>query len=245
MKQRFSYFKKLPLSTRIFWILMRGTLLIWSIVELATGNTTTGLQALFSFIFAHLWDLFQILGPNSFISKLPYQSQTALTIFIMFGSFFGTVFTMFAQLPLYDKALHAISGAIATWAGYDFAVAMQGKRKPIAPSLAALFSVFFSFFVAVGWEFYEFTMDNLHGTNLQCSTPISDSGLYDTMFDLIACAIGTIIMVFLNSFYKNGLIGKNRKERRAKILEEQRLWDERYDKMMALEQEEKDDNSNK
>ena len=65
-------------------------------------------------------------------------------------------------------------------------------------------------------------MYRLYGFTLQRSSPISESGLLDTMGDFIITACGALAGMFLVSFYKNGKIGKNKKAVRAALLQEAR-----------------------
>lgn len=233
--KKFSYLKQMPKWELALWMIMRAAMAVWCISEFIKGDLTNGFQAFFSLIFTHLWDMFQLWGGRSFIKRVSFRAQTALNIFIFFGSFLADMLNLFLVVSWYDVALHVISGAVSAWFGYDFAVIIQGKKRPISPALAALFSIGFAFAIAIGWEFYEFSMDTLHGTFLQCSLPNSDSGLIDTMTDLIACTCGALPAMFLTAFQRNGYIGRNCKERRRKIAEEKRLWDEKYEKAFGAE----------
>lgn len=235
---RFSYLKTMPKSELILWTVIRLCIVGWFFYEIFNASTKDAFQALFSLIFTFLWDMFQIFGGKSFIKNVSSHAQTALTVFILFGSLVGTKFKFYIDLEWYDLTLHLLSGAISAWFGYDFAFIVQGKKRPLSPALAALFALGFSFFIAVGWEFFEFSMDTLHGTNLQMSSPNSDSGLIDTMTDLIACAVGTVPSAILTALQRNGYIGRNRKVRREKIVKEQELWNKTCEAYRKLKTEE-------
>lgn len=235
---RFSYLKTMPESELILWTVIRLCIVGWFFYEIFNASTKDAFQALFSLIFTFLWDMFQIFGGKSFIKNVSSHAQTALTVFILFGSLVGTKFKFYIDLEWYDLTLHLLSGAISAWFGYDFAFIVQGKKRPLSPALAALFALGFSFFIAVGWEFFEFSMDTLHGTNLQMSSPNSDSGLIDTMTDLIACAVGTVPSAILTALQRNGYIGRNRKARREKIVKEQELWNKTCEEYRKLKTEE-------
>lgn len=235
---RFSYLKTMPKSELILWTVIRLCIVGWFFYEIFNASTKDAFQALFSLIFTFLWDMFQIFGGKSFIKNVSSHAQTALTVFILFGSLVGTKFKFYIDLEWYDLTLHLLSGAISAWFGYDFAFIVQGKKRPLSPALAALFALGFSFFIAVGWEFFEFSMDTLHGTNLQMSSPNSDSGLIDTMTDLIACAVGTVPSAILTALQRNGYIGRKRKARREKIVKEQELWDKTCEEYRKLKTEE-------
>jgi len=80
-----------------------------------------------------------------------------------------------------------------------------------------MFSLLFAVFISVAWEFYEFTMDRLYGYTLQRSFILDEGGLWDTMWDLILSGAGALFGMFWVAFSKNGIIGKNRKEVRARV----------------------------
>ena len=73
------------------------------------------------------------------------------------------------------------------------------------PIFVCIFSVFFTVFVGVVWEIYEFTFDGILGINMQkyaTGSAISDTGapllqgrdaLRDTMTDLIIDLIGGLV----------------------------------------------------
>ena len=92
--------------------------------------------------------------------------------------------------------------------GYDFAVIIQRKKGECAATLAAIFALMFALSIAVGWEFYEFLMDTLHGTNLQLARAGEETamfdlakyrneygylGLVDTMTDMMMNTIGGLV----------------------------------------------------
>lgn len=233
--KKFAYLKTMNKAELALWTAIRLALIIWCFYEMFFGEVTLCLEALFSFIFTFLWDFFQFFGQKSFISKVNVHAQTLLNVFILFGALIGTKTHLFHDTAWYDVMLHFLSGAMSAWFGYDFAVVMQGKKKPLSPALATLFALGCAFTIAVGWEFYEFSMDSLHGTYLQCNDPNSNSGLIDTMTDLIACAIGTVPTAIITAFQRNGYIGRNRKARKARIAEENAKWEKAYEIYESLE----------
>ena len=85
---------------------------------------------------------------------------------------------------------------------------MQGEKRKIKPAVQGLFSLGFGIALMVGWEFYEFTMDRLYGLNLQNSAFNSESGLIDTMIDLIVGAGGSLTGMFITAFSKAGFFRK-------------------------------------
>lgn len=185
-----------------------------------------GFESVFCFIFTHLWDMFQVFGNGSFIEEVPPISQTALNLIIFLGIPFGSYIGLFDKIWWYDVFMHCMSGMVCAIFGYDFAVIIQRKKGQCAATLAALFSIMFALSIAVGWEFYEFLMDTIHGTNLQLSKPGAETagfdlskyhneygylGLFDTMTDMISNTAGGLVGMIFMIIYRNK--GKNKKSK--------------------------------
>ena len=206
--------------------------MIWGIYGLFHGSTVEFLEAIFAILFTHMWNYFQVFGGNAFITRVDYISGTMLNLFIFIGVVVGTTLNNRTNFHSFDLVTHFCAGFISAWFGYDFAVIMQGRYGRLSPALASMFALCFSLGISVAWEFYEFTMDRLYGLALQCSSPMSEAGLIDTMVDFIIAAAGALIGMFIVAFYRNGKIGKHKKQVRARILREKkdaerkdRLWE--------------------
>lgn len=222
----------LPRRHYILWLVLRAGIMIWGVYGLFHGSTVEFLEAIFAILFTHMWDYFQVFGGNAFITRVDYISGTMLNLFIFIGVVVGTTLNNRTSFHSFDLVTHCCAGFIAAWFGYDFAVIMQGRYGRLSPALASMFSLCFSLGISVAWEIYEFTMDRLYGFALQCSTPISEAGLIDTMVDFIVAAAGALAGMFAVAFYRNGKFGKYKKQVRAKLLREKkdaerkdRLWE--------------------
>ena len=217
MKKQLNKIYPVPTGQYVLWMLIRALLFAYGIYGLFTGSVTKFLMGMFSIAFTHLWDLFQLLGGKSFITRVDYFSQTLLNVFIFVGCVIGPYLNDSTNFGYMDLIEHSFAGILASWFGYDLATAIQGRKHHLKPALAALFSVLFSLSIGAAWEFYEFTMDRIYGYDLQNSIAISEIGLVDTMEDMICCAAGSLVGMFWVAFYKNGIIGKGRKELRQKV----------------------------
>ena len=214
---------KIPKPQFIFWLIVRVSMLICAAYSFIHGDVVMGFESVF--IFTHLWDMFQVFGNGSFIEEVPPLSQTMLNIIIFVGIVIGSYFGFFDSISWFDNMMHILSGFVCAVFGYDFAVIIQRKKGQCAATLAAIFSIMFALSIAVGWEFYEFLMDYLHGTNLQLSkagpeTAMFDLskynneygylGLVDTMTDMMMNACGGLVgMVFM-------IVLRNRKKKKNK-----------------------------
>ncbi len=205
--------KKIPKTQFIFWIIVRISMIICAAYSFINGDLVMGFESVFCFIFTHLWDMFQVFGNGSFIEEVPPLSQTMLNIIIFVGIVIGSYFGVFDSVLWFDNFMHVLSGFVCASFGYDFACIIQRKKGQCAATLAAIFALMFALSIAVSWEFYEFLMDTLHGTNLQLAkegpeTAMFDLakyhgeygyiGLVDTMVDMMMNAAGGIIgMIFM------------------------------------------------
>ncbi|MCI5515517.1 MAG: hypothetical protein SO393_07190 [Eubacterium sp.] len=204
---------EIPKVQFIFWIIVRISMIVCAAYSFIHGDKVMGFESVACFIFSHLWDMFQIFGGESFIIEVPPLSQTLLNIIIFIGIVFGSYLELFDKIWWFDNFMHILSGFVCASFGYDLAVILQRKKGKCSIILAAMFGLMFALSIAVGWEFYEFLMDSLHGTNLQLSkagpeTAMFDMskyhneygylGLVDTMTDMMMNAIGGIVgMVFM------------------------------------------------
>lgn len=204
---------KIPKAQLVFWIIVRIAMIICATYSFVTGDVVMGFESVFCFIFTHLWDMFQIFGNGSFIEDVPPLSQTMLNIIIFVGIVIGSYMGFFDSISWFDNMMHILSGFVCAVFGYDFAVIIQRKKGACAPTLAAIFALMFALSIAVGWEFYEFLMDTLHGTNLQLAKEGAETamfdlskynneygylGLVDTVTDMMMNAVGGLAgMVFM------------------------------------------------
>ncbi len=198
-----------------FWVLVRVSMIVCAAYSFfIQKDMIMGFESVFCFIFTHLWDMFQIFGNGSFIEDVPPLSQTMLNVVIFIGIVFGSYFGLFDSISWYDNLTHVNAGLVCAVFGYDFACIIQRKKSTCAPTLAAIFALMFALSIAVGWEFYEYAMDTLHGTNLQLAQPVDGMvydpilgsgyyGLKDTMTDLIMNAIGGVAGMIAMILYRH------------------------------------------
>lgn len=212
---------KIPKAQLVFWLIVRVAMIICATYSFVNGDVVMGFESVFCFIFTHLWDMFQVLGNGSFIEDVPPLSQTMLNAIIFVGIVIGSYMGLFDSISWFDNMMHVLAGLVCAVFGYDFAVIIQRKKGPCAPTLAAIFALMFALSIAIGWEFYEFLMDTLHGTNLQLAKEGAETamfniadyrgeygylGLVDTMTDMMMNTAGGLVgMVFM-------IILRNRKK---------------------------------
>ncbi len=212
--KKLNHIPVLPKGHQICWWVCRALLFLWGSWGLLHGYTSEFIQGCFAIAFTHLWDLFQLLGGRSFITRVPYQLQTMLNCFICFSCVVGTTVNTRTSFPYIDVPEHLFAGYMACYGAFFLSEIMQGKKQPLKISVQGLFSFNFAVALLVGWEFYEFTMDRLYGFVMQHG----EQGTYaltDTMIDLILGTAGALCAMFVEWFRRVGLLGKNKAAVRA------------------------------
>lgn len=202
LTQTFGFLSK---NQKILWLVLRVIILCWGVFGLFHGSVVEFLEAIFAIIFTHLWDFFQIFGKKSFIIEIEASTQTMLTLFIFIAVCIGSTLNNRTTFEHFDIVTHCASGVLSAWFGYDFANIIYRKRGDLGPAMSSLFSLTFALGIAVGWEIYEFSMDQIYGLTLQKSNT-------DTMVDFICCAVGAVFTTIFVALLRNGVIGKNKEK---------------------------------
>lgn len=173
--------------------------------------------------------LFPILLAQKFNVHMPSIFQLMAIGFIFASIFLGEVYGYYTRFWWWDIALHTTSGFLLGITGF-LLVYLLNENDTIHMQMQPGFVAFFAFMFALGmgalWEIFEFSMDQLFGTNMQKPMFGDHSGLTDTMYDLIVDAIGALIISVLGYGYLKKAQAKSFLERwiRAFIVKNPRLF---------------------
>jgi uncharacterized membrane protein YjdF len=137
---------------------------------------------------------------------LPTELEIIMVIFIYLSLFLGEIKNYYLKYWWWDIMLHGFSAMIFGLCGFIILFVMyQEKKIKAKPIFIAIFAFCFALAIGALWEIFEFTMDQAFDYNMQKSMLGDDSGLTDTMFDLIIDSIGAFFAAVLAYFYiKNG-----------------------------------------
>ena len=129
--------------------------------------------------------------------------------FLWSAIFLGEALNFYYRYPLFDDVLHLVSSMMACALGFSlFNILQSEAKKDSRPLLEALFAFFFTVFMGVAWELYEFSFDGILGLNMQKFATAVDGGrgltelsgrsaLVDTMTDLFTDTLGgAIVSIF-------------------------------------------------
>ncbi len=138
---------------------------------------------------------------------LPISLELYCIIFLFFSITLAKLFDFYTLIPCWDIILHTASGPLLTAIGVALLGLWQfgGKRNEVlTPLFVVLFGIFFSMTIAGVWEFYEFASDLFFATEMQKHEIVSgvlDTGLFDTMSDMLTAFAGSILYGICLFFY--------------------------------------------
>lgn len=133
------------------------------------------------------------LAEMLFRFKLGNPVKSMVLVFGIIAFQLGVLLRYYDSIALYDIIMHLLSGVVFTLVGFM----LYGKfnRLPHKRSenglLQTVFALSFSMLIAVLWEAAEFAVFLLIGHDAQHHY---DTGVFDTMEDLISCLAGSIIV---------------------------------------------------
>ncbi|MAT51345.1 MAG: hypothetical protein CMK32_09215 [Porticoccaceae bacterium] len=148
--------------------------------------------------------LFPVILHRQYSITITAEFQILTVVFVFAALFLGEIHSYYDRLWWWDIALHASSGLLLGLLGFLLVYVLNENERiglSLQPRFVALFA--FTFAVAIGtlWEIFEFSMDRNLGLTMQKPMFGDDSGLTDTMWDLIVDVIGALIISLLGLWY--------------------------------------------
>lgn len=135
---------------------------------------------------------------------IPSEFQLLAVLFTFAALFLGEIRRYYDRFWWWDIALHTSSGLLLGILGF-LLVYILNEDERVAMHMRSRFVALFAFLfaVAVGalWEIFEFTMDQLFGTNMQKPMRSDPSGLTDTMWDMIVNVFGALAISAFGWWY--------------------------------------------
>lgn len=148
--------------------------------------------------------LLPIVLRRKFRIHIPAEFQILTIIFVFAALFLGEIHRYYDRWWWWDIALHASSGLLLGIFGFLLVYVLNENERAqlsMRPQFVSLFAFLFAVAVGALWEIFEFAMDQIFGTNMQKPMLGDDSGLTDTMWDLIVDVMGALIISLLGWWY--------------------------------------------
>lgn len=167
-----------------------------------------GASAIFVTVFNYLYDepvramlgvvipLFLLIPPIAerlLRLKLGYVNKIIVLAFAFLAYNLGTALRFYDRFGMYDNAMHLLSGILFTLFGLCFYARLRKSEIDLRGEwfLQLSYAFCFSMFIAVLWEIYEFLLYVAVGHDAQKHLT---TGVFDTMEDIVACALGSLVM---------------------------------------------------
>ncbi len=166
------------------------TKLIWAVLIVAALLSLVAGRWLLAFVSVAtlVLSLLPALAVERFDIRLPHSFIALIAAFVFATIFLGEAFDFYERYWWWDIAMHGISSIGLGLIGFLFIFMLfEGDRYAAPPIALAFFGFCFAVAMGAAWEVFEFTVDQLFGTNMQ------KTGLPDTMGDLIVNFVGATI----------------------------------------------------
>ncbi len=145
---------------------------------------------------------------NTLNLKIPVIYEYIYLIFIFFSVGLGGMCNLYLIISWYDVLLHSLSGIIISFIPL-YIIEIYEVTLPKYTKWFVVFIVSMGF--ASIWEIYEFIIDLIFNTDMQKT----EHGVLDTMQDLSAHALTTLIFIlvyyFDSKFFNSKIINKTKK----------------------------------
>ncbi len=101
---------------------------------------------------------------------IPVGLETVILIFIFSAEILGEINAFYVKIPIWDSILHTTNGFLMAAIGFALIDLFNRSEKfsiKMSPYFVAFFAFCFSMTVGVLWEFFEFSMDQFFGLDMQ------------------------------------------------------------------------------
>lgn len=122
------------------------------------------------------------------------QMETYIYIFSYLGWSLGGAAMVYDKIPQFDKLVHTLSGGFVSMIMLCLYLMLERGNKKQNPATKYFFVGFGSVAVAGLFELCEFALAPIMQRDLQ---HVNDTGVTDTMMDIIVCTVGTIITLIV------------------------------------------------
>lgn len=136
--------------------------------------------------------------------EIPVEFHLMTVIFIFASFYLGEVQDFYIRFWWWDIALHTTAGLLMGIFGFLLVYVLNESNR-VELHMTSGFIAFFAFVFAVAigaiWEIFEFGIDQMLGTTMQKPMLGDDSGLTDTMWDMIVNALGAALISITGWWY--------------------------------------------
>lgn len=134
--------------------------------------------------------------------KLTDSTIMLYLVFVFFAQFVGSVLNAYDAIPTFDKIMHLSSGVISSVFALVILISFK-KYDHESLTFNILFIIAITFMIAGLWEIFEYSADKVFLGDAQ---RVIETGINDTMQDIIAAFLGAISFCILYAYEKVGKV---------------------------------------
>ncbi|MEI6579532.1 MAG: hypothetical protein WCN92_08750 [Eubacteriales bacterium] len=232
LKQRFRDLtdelkRDIPLPIYIFWWIVR-VLIIYAAINTTRKGDPGALQMWANVVLCFIFTIFKFFPKEKFLfSRLSFRMETIALVLNLVTTFIGSYLNLYYTAASWDIIVHFFGGMVGVYFGYEFTVAAAKRQKEFTPIVGVICGIGWCSWGAILWEIFEFTYDQLTGSNIQhWSLALAGGGkgaeffgftdpmryaIFDTMSDLIcgfagAMIGGVIVFIWLSKRIKKAKV---------------------------------------
>lgn len=189
--------KKIAIGTAVVYILASLAVSVYLFVKKGVSSGIIGLCSLLYLLFFPLVRLLFRVKPGWLI-------DTVLMVFLFCAFTLGTALQWYSVFAYYDLVMHFLTGVLTAMLGLCAYYWLREPDRRLTPpnrGLATAMAFLMAQFVAVAWEIVEYAGFLLFGHDSQ---HVADTGVADTMEDMMICMAGALVMAVVIWIHLSG-----------------------------------------
>ncbi len=158
-------------SSFIVFMILRFLVVVVMVLQAFNGNYENVMLCGFTLLLMLVPSFIQL----EFRVELPKTLEIIILLFIFSAEILGEIGEFYVKVPNWDTMMHTLNGFLAAAVGFSMVDLLNRSKKysfNLSPLFLALVSFCFSMTIGVLWEFFEFSMDNFFGMDMQKDTVI-------------------------------------------------------------------------
>lgn len=153
-------------SSFAVYAVLRILVLVMAVLQFFNGN--------YENVFLCILTLLLLLAPAfiqvRFRIELPSVLEVIVLVFVFSSEILGEISSFYEIFPFWDTVLHTMNGFLAAAIGFSLVDLLNRSSRvkfELSPLYLAIVSFCFSMTIGVIWEFFEFSMDQMFGVDMQ------------------------------------------------------------------------------
>lgn len=162
LKSNITYSSKTSLT---IYLIFRLLVVICMIREIFNGNFQNVLLCILSLILF----LLPAFIEKTFKIDFPTILEVVTFVFIFSAEILGEINNFYGRFPYFDDILHMINGFLAATVGFSLVYLLNENSESfnLTPVFVSLVAFCFSMTIGIGWEFFEYGIDNIFKFDMQ------------------------------------------------------------------------------